>query len=193
MDGENIARRASGVRPGAVKPLDDDQVLRKAVEELFAACQCRVGRYLAQMVDDRALAEDLLQDSFHAALRSRDQLPGIRNPEAWLFGIAHNRALQALRKRRRFSWVLHRLSERPTTTSYDEEIVAVRDLLARHLSPEDRALVLLRYLHDFDSRELAEMTGLTSEAIRQRLSRARARLVAAQVHDDTRRRTDESH
>jgi RNA polymerase sigma factor (sigma-70 family) len=68
-------------------------------------------------------------------------------------------------------------------TGYDEEIVAVRDLLARHLSPEDRALVLLRYLHDFDSRELAEMTGLTSEAIRQRLSRARARLVAAQVHD----------
>jgi RNA polymerase sigma-70 factor (ECF subfamily) len=183
MDAENIAPCALGVRPDAAKPLDDDEALRRTVEELFAACQRRIGRYLAQMVDDRALAEDLLQDSFHDALRSRAQLPGIRSPEAWLYGIAHNRALQALRRRRRFARVLYRLAERPPTTGYDEEIVAVRDLLARHLSPEDRALVLLRYLHGFDSRELAEMTGLTPEAIRQRLSRARARLVAARLQD----------
>jgi RNA polymerase sigma-70 factor (ECF subfamily) len=184
MDGENTAPRALDVRPEAAKPLEDDQALRKAIEELFAACQLRVGRYLAQMVDDRALAEDLLQDSFHDALRSRAQLPRVRNPEAWLYGIARNRALHALRRRRRVARMLYRLGERPTTTDDDQEIVAVRDLLARHLSPEDRALVLLRYLHDFDSRDLAEMTGLTSEAVRQRLSRARARLVAAQVHDD---------
>src|SRR5258705_2327490 len=87
MDGENIARRASGVRPEAAKPRDDDQALRKAIEELFATCQLRVGRYLAQMVDDRALAEDLLQDSFHDALRSRAQLPQVRNREAWLYGV----------------------------------------------------------------------------------------------------------
>lgn len=184
MDGENVARRASGVPPDGARPLDDDLHLRRAVEELFAACQPRVGRYLAQIVDDRALAEDLLQDSFHDALRSRAQLSGVRNPEAWLYGIARNRALQALRRRRRFARMLSRLGERPTTTRYDEEIVAVRDLLARHLSAEDRGLVLLRYLHDFDSHELAEMTGLTSEAIRQRLSRARARLAAAQLHDN---------
>lgn len=184
MDSENIARRASPTQANVAKPLDDDQALRKAVEELFVACQRRVGRYLAQMVDDRALAEDLLQDSFHDALRARAQLPGIRNPEAWLYGIAHNRALQAMRRRRRFARMLYRLSERPPTTVYDEEIVAVRDLLERHLNAEDRALVLLRYLHDFDSRELAEMTGLTPEAIRQRLSRARARLVAAQLRDN---------
>jgi RNA polymerase sigma-70 factor (ECF subfamily) len=183
MDGENVARR-SGMRPDAAKAWADDQALRKTVEELFGACQRRVGRYLAQMVDDRALAEDLLQDSFHDALRSRAQLPGVRNPEAWLYGIARNRALQALRRRRRFARVLYRLGERSTATGYDEEIVAVRDLLARHLSREDRALVLLRYLHDFDSSELAEMTGLTSDAVRQRLSRARARLLAAQLHDN---------
>jgi RNA polymerase sigma-70 factor (ECF subfamily) len=130
------------------------------------------------------LAEDLLQDSFHDALRARAQLQGVRNHESWLYGIARNRALQALRKRRRFDRVLHRLGDRLTTSSDDEEIVAVRDLLKRHLSPEDRALVLLRYLHDFDTSELAAMTGLTPEAVRQRLSRARARIVAAHLHDN---------
>jgi len=191
MDTESIAEPLSGVRPDVAKSLGDDPALRKAIEELFAVCQRRVGRYLAQLVDDRALAEDLLQDSFHDALQSRAELPKIRNPEAWFYGIARNRALQALRRRRRFARVLRRLAERPVSSSDDEEIVAVRDLLARRLSPEDRALVLLRYLHDFDSRELAEMTGLTSEAVRQRLSRARARLIAGDL-DDTRRSPDES-
>ena len=137
------------------------------------------------MVADRALAEDLLQDSFHDALRSRAQLPGVQNPEAWLFGIARNRALQALRKQRRFGGALRRLGSRLPAEREDEEIIVVRDLLARHLSAEDRALVLLRYLHDFDSNELAEMTGLTAEAIRQRLARARARLINAARLDGT--------
>jgi RNA polymerase sigma-70 factor (ECF subfamily) len=184
MNMENTARRATPIPPSVARPLDGDQALRQAVEELFVVCQRRVGRYLAQLVEDRALAEDLLQDSFHDALRSRAQLPGVRNQEAWLFGIARNRALQALRRRRRFARVLRRLGERPIAMVDDTEIVAVRDLLARHLSPEDRALVLLRYLHDFDSGELAVMTGLTPEAVRQRLSRARARLIAAHLHDN---------
>jgi RNA polymerase sigma-70 factor (ECF subfamily) len=156
-----------------------DEELKLAVQELFVACEQRVGRYLAQMVRDRALAEDLLQDSFHDALRSRAQLVEVRSPTAWLFGIARHRALQALRKRRRFERALSRLAQRPQKPVEPEELIAVRDLLERTLTPEDRALILLRYLHDFDSNELAEMTGLSSDAVRQRLFRARSRLAAA--------------
>ena len=161
------------------KRLAEDEALRQMVEELFVRCELRVGRYLAQMVRDRALAEDLLQDSFHDALRSRADLPSVRNHEAWLYGIARNRALAALRRRRRFAGALGRLASLHRDAREEEELVAVRDLLERHLSPEDQALVLLRYLHDFDANELAEMTGLTPEAVRQRLSRARRRLVDA--------------
>ena len=75
--------------------------------------------------------------------------------------------------------MLLRLGAREAATQDDAEVVAVHDLLARTLSPDDRALVLLRYLHDFEVSELAAMTGLTPEAVRQRLSRARARLRAA--------------
>jgi RNA polymerase sigma-70 factor (ECF subfamily) len=150
----------------------------RAVEALFRECQHRVGRYLVQLVGDRELAEDLLQDTFHDALRSSGQLPGVRNPEAWIFGIARHRALRALRRRRRFFGALRRLDASPAQASGDEELVAVRDLLARTLSAEDSALVLLRYLHGFDAVELATMTGSTPEAVRQRLSRARARLHA---------------
>jgi RNA polymerase sigma-70 factor (ECF subfamily) len=176
--------RAAATPPEIAESGNAERPLNHAVEELFVAYQQRIGRYLVQMVADRALAEDLLQDSFHDALRSRAQLPTVRNPEAWLFGIARNRALQALRKQRRFGGALRRLGSRLPAEGEDEEVILVRDLLARHLSAEDRALVLLRYLHDFDSNELAEMTGSTAEAIRQRLSRARSRLISAAQLDD---------
>ena len=40
-------------------------------------------------------------------------------------------------------------------------------------------LLVLRYLHGFDARELAAITGRSPEAVRQRLSRAKRRLLAA--------------
>jgi len=158
----------------------------EAVEQLFCACEMRLGRFLAQMVGDRALAEDLLQESFYEAFRCRDQLGEIENPEAWLFGIARNRALASLRRRRRFRAALERLAPRSEPGERDDvELLALRDLLERTLEPDDRALLVLRYLHGFDAVELAAMTGRTPEAIRQRLARARARLIRAAGHQST--------
>ena len=152
----------------------------EVVERLFYACEPRLGRFLAQMVDDRQLAEDLLQESFYEALRCRDQLGEIENPEAWIFGVARNRALAALRRRRRLRGALERLIQRPQPSERDDlELLALRDLLERHLDPEDRALLILRYLHGFEATELAAMTGRTPEAVRQRLARAKARLIGA--------------
>jgi hypothetical protein len=49
-------------------------------------------------------------------------------------------------------------------------------MLERHLDANDRALLILRYLHGFDAQELSEIFRMTPEAIRQRLSRLRRRL-----------------
>jgi RNA polymerase sigma-70 factor (ECF subfamily) len=155
-------------------------VSAETVEALFHTCETRLGRFLAQMVGNRALAEDLLQDSFLEAFRCCDQLGEIESPEAWLFGIARNRALAALRRRRRFRGALDRLVQRPDATERDDlELVVLRDLLQRTLDPDDRALLILRYLHGFGATELAAMTGRSPEAVRQRLSRARVRLIQA--------------
>ena len=153
---------------------------RAAIEVLFAECESRLGRFLVQMVRDRSLAEDLLQDTFHDAFRARSQLAGIPNPEPWLFGFARNRALSALRRRRRGLTAVGRLAQRDGSRQYhDQELVVLRDLLERTLDPEERALLLLRYLHGFDAAELATIVGSTPGAVRQRLSRSRQKLLAA--------------
>jgi DNA-directed RNA polymerase specialized sigma24 family protein len=58
-------------------------------------------------------------------------------------------------------------------------LLALRDLLQRHVEPEDRALLVLRYLHGFGATELAAMTGRSPDAVRQRLARAKNRLIRA--------------
>jgi RNA polymerase sigma-70 factor, ECF subfamily len=152
------------------------------VEALFRAHAQELGRYLVAMVRDRALAEDLLQDTFHDALRAWERLDGVGNERAWLYGIARHRALGALRRSRRFQRAVARLAgSGGSTQEADEEVVALLDLLERELDPELRALVLLRYLHGFRAAELAEMTGLSPDAVRQRLARGRARLIAKEA------------
>ena len=177
-------------RPQDERPHDGleavSAVHTETVEQLFHGCELRLGRFLAQMVGDRALAEDLMQDSFAEAFRCREQLAGVENPEAWLFGIARNRALAALRRRRRFRAAFERLVPRSEPRERDDlELLAVRDLLQRTLNPDDRALLILRYLHGFDAGELAAMTGRTPEAVRQRLARARARVIRAAGREPT--------
>ena len=149
-----------------------------SVEEWFSAYESELGKYLVQFVRDRALAEDLLQETFHDAYRARRALPTIRNPRAWLYGIARKHALGALRRQRRLDRAIARLvlrNEQPA--AIDRRAAAILNLLEDTLAPEDRALVLLRYLHGFDANELAEMTGRSPAAVRQRLSRARTRLL----------------
>jgi RNA polymerase sigma-70 factor (ECF subfamily) len=158
-------------------------VAQPAIDALFRAHAQELGRYLVAMVRDRSLAEDLLQDTFYDALRAQEQLPQVENERAWLYGIARHRALRALRRRRRFQRAVVRLAgSREEGHEGDEALVTLLDLLdllERELGPEPRALVLLRYVHGFQAVELAEMTGLSPEVVRQRLARARARLLAA--------------
>lgn len=149
------------------------------MEALFRTHAQELGRYLVAMVRDRSLAEDLLQDTFHDALRAHERLPSIANERAWLYGIARHRALGALRRGRRFRRAVVRLgTSREVAQNADDELVALLDLLERELPPDLRALVLLRYVHDFRAAELAELTGLSAEAVRQRLARARLQLIA---------------
>lgn len=161
-----------------------DDVFAAQVEELFRRCERRIGKYLVQMVGDRGLAEDLLQDVFYDAFRVREQLQDVRSAEAWLFGIARNRALNARRRGRRLQAALTRLARPSVSSEPDHELFALRDLLERHVTPEDRSLLILRYLHGFDACELGEMTGRSAEAVRQRLARARAKLIAAAAEED---------
>jgi RNA polymerase sigma-70 factor (ECF subfamily) len=146
------------------------------IEALFASNEHRLGQFLVQMVRDRALAEDLLQETFLDAFRASSRLDGVASPDAWLFGIARHRALASLRRTRRMQRAVEGLWQRTVDRGETSSQVEVMDVLGRALGADDRALVLLRYVHDVDAATLAELTGRSPAAIRKRLQRACAAL-----------------
>ncbi len=147
------------------------------VEELFTRYEPELGRFIAQMVRSKQLADDLLQETFLAAWRSRDSLSEVRDPRAWLYGIARHRVLMYLRGWRRAIAAYDRFVEqRGQPPANESEAHAIRDLIARTLTPEERSVVVLFHLHGFRADEIAGMSGRSHAAVRKQLERARSKL-----------------
>ena len=72
----------------------------RAVEELYATYRDDLFRYLCSLTHDPAQAEDLLSETFLQALQSAGSFRGQSSEKTWLFGIASNLWLRALRRRR---------------------------------------------------------------------------------------------
>ena len=90
------------------KALTDQEVVRHAVAGREAAYRELIRRYqrpvfslLYRMVRDRELAEDLAQETFLKAWKALARFDPGRRFSSWIFKIAHNSALDELRRRRR--------------------------------------------------------------------------------------------
>ena len=70
-------------------------------EPLLVAMRPRLHRYCARMVGSVIDGEDVLQDALIKAVEGRPAAGAIQNLEGWLFRIAHNTALDFLRRRNR--------------------------------------------------------------------------------------------
>src|SRR5258708_22451367 len=71
------------------------------IEALLAAMRPKLHRYCARMVGSVIDGEDVLQDALIKAVEAFASAGHIGNPEGWLFKIAHNTALDFLRRRSR--------------------------------------------------------------------------------------------
>src|ERR1700721_1365148 len=72
-----------------------------SIDRLLVAMRPRLHRYCARMVGSAIDGEDVLQDALIKAVESFASASPIRNPEGWLFRVAHNTALDFLRRRNR--------------------------------------------------------------------------------------------
>ncbi len=71
------------------------------LERLVVAMRPKLHRYCARMVGSVIDGEDMLQDVLIKAVAAHAAAREIGNPEGWLFRIAHNTALDFLRRRHR--------------------------------------------------------------------------------------------
>ena len=160
-------------------------VSREGPAETFASLYERtfpkVYAYVASLVRDRTSAEDVTAQAFERAYRRRRSYrPSRGTPEAWVFGIARNAALDELRRRRRRA----RLETDPedlAAPSTDDHVElalrreAVRAALAA-LAERERDLVALKIIGGLSNAELAGVLGVSESNAGTRLHRTITKL-----------------
>jgi RNA polymerase sigma-70 factor (ECF subfamily) len=163
-----------------------------AFERLFERYHAPILNYLHRMVGDRALAEDLTQDSFVKAYRA---LPNTRQDlafKAWLYRIATNTAISHLRRKKLVRWVPFLAGQDHSTGESIERSVSRKHDVEQALSklPQHYAAVLLlRHYQGLSLAETAQALDITENAAKLRLFRARKAFAAVyggpvEDHDD---------
>jgi RNA polymerase sigma-70 factor (ECF subfamily) len=168
-----------------------------AFEELVERYQHRLVAVMAHLVGNAEEAEDLAQEVFLRVYRARKKYRPRSKFSTWLFTIANNLALNALRARQRRPVVpLNTRDSGPLGPRPQEQLapdpgtgpqqkVQKAELAQRiraaleTLNERQRLAVMLNKFEDMNYAEIAEVMGLTTKAVKSLLSRARTNLRAA--------------
>src|SRR2546430_12743870 len=144
-----------------------------ALEALFRHHWPRAYRAASLVVHDSAAAEDIAQEAFLAAIRALDRFDRSRPFGPWLHRIVVNRAIDWARARALRAEA--ELDERPAPDAQRELDDPTVAALAR-LSPEHRAVIVLRHLLEYTPGEIAELLDLPRGTVNSRLRRGLDRL-----------------
>lgn len=171
-----------------------------AFDAVFAAYRRRLYGYLVRMTRRRDAAEDLLQEVFLRLAQHARELAADTRLGAWLFTVAHRQVISWARARAVRAQLAGELvgpgglggdgASRPEPDAIDpapsphdavggaQAQRALEQAFAA-LAPPYREVALLIGVEGLPTAEVAHILGLTPEAVRQRLARARAQLAAA--------------
>ena len=163
---------------------------RTALDSLLARLRPRLHRYCARMVGSVIDAEDVVQEASIKAIEAIAGPSAIANPEAWLFQIVHNAALDVLRRRARQPAFgdaedLAMVSD-PSDETYQREAAAAALHTFMRLPVAQRSSVILKDVLGYSLDEIGGITGSSLAAVKAALHRGRERLRAALVEPDDR-------
>ena len=160
---------------------------RAALDAVFRAHAAMLERLLGRLVGPRADVEDLLQDTFSAAIAAFPKFRGEASVKTWLHRIAVNVAHKHLRHPRHQREVQLETDAEPGVRIADD--LAERQQLARlyeHLDAIDvrkRIALLLHVVDDLPIAEVAALTGASRAATKSRIFWARRALLKRLARD----------
>jgi RNA polymerase sigma-70 factor, ECF subfamily len=170
----------------ARQPLDTS---RQRLERLYRACRDDLYAYVATLLRDRHLAEDVTAQAFERAFRRQRLFDPRRGSErAWLFAIARNAALDELRRRKRTVPVAdaRRTEDADRESEQLESILRTASILDAVLSlpARERELIALKFYAGLTNSEIARVLGVSNSNAGTMLHRTIAKLrKACNEHD----------
>jgi RNA polymerase sigma-70 factor (ECF subfamily) len=153
---------------------------RGEFERLVGELRPKLHRYCARMTGSAVDGEDIVQDALIKAFTALPNVGVIDNPEGWLFRIAHNTALDFLRRRVRGPMMQSDegldMIAAPDPTNQDHEVAAMSLRTFMRLPALQRSAVILKDVLGHSLVEIASITGASEVAAKSALQRGRVRL-----------------
>jgi RNA polymerase sigma-70 factor (ECF subfamily) len=154
---------------------------RAELERLLGELRPRLHRYCARMTGSAVDGEDIVQDAMIKAFAALPDVGVVDNPEGWLFRIAHNTALDFLRRRARGPVMqneeaLDMIAAAPDASGQDHEVAAASLRTFMRLPALQRSAVILKDVLGHSLEEIASITGASEPAAKSALQRGRVRL-----------------
>lgn len=155
----------------------------EAFKTLHHAYQRRLLAYAMKMLSDAGAAEELSSDVMFEVWKQARQFRGKSKVSTWIFGIAHYKALNALR--RKGPGIAVTLDQAKTTSDRrpDPEQLAERcDMLERletalgYLSLDHREVIELTFYHEFSYEEIARIMNCPVNTVKSRMFYARQKM-----------------
>jgi RNA polymerase sigma-70 factor, ECF subfamily len=163
-----------------MKLVPDAPAAAGGIDGLLAGMRPRLHRYCARMVGSAIDGEDVLQDALIKAVESHATAGAIGNPEGWLFRIAHNTALDFLRRRNRQEAL--RSAEEVDMIADPADAVLSRQIASASLRTfmrlpvAQRASVILMDVLGCSLQEICEVMDFSLPAVKAALHRGRTQL-----------------
>ncbi|UCC97787.1 MAG: sigma-70 family RNA polymerase sigma factor [Phycisphaerales bacterium] len=142
-----------------------------------------VTRMIGNLINDRHICEDIAQEVFLAAYRKLGSFDPARSSfSTWLFTIARNRSINAMKKRRAAS--VGRPPERMNSTGpadaiEQDELYARLDAALNALVPRHRRALVLAEFEDLSYEKIAQIEGVRVGTVKSRINRAKKKLRSA--------------
>ncbi|MES2328918.1 MAG: sigma-70 family RNA polymerase sigma factor [Bacteroidota bacterium] len=171
--------------------LNPDQWVNQYADALYG--------YTLHRVNDAALAEDIVQETFLSAWKARDTFKGEASEKSWLFTICKNKIIDHYRKKARD--IVQPLAERSATDGFFDEVehwtqedqpadwgidyqqnidnkefYQVLEGCKKKLQELQQAVFSMKYLEDLDSAEICKVLGITSSNYWVLIHRAKLQL-----------------
>lgn len=176
------------VRPPEITSSDDSQLLldieivraaatgdQTAFAYLFKTRSGKISRYLNSLLLDKSDAEESVAEVFVTAWRNLKKLRQPERFDSWLFRIAHNHAVDRMRKRKQTEPLdskaaTNKVDTNPqrcpeTSLELAEQQQFIRETLLQ-LPDEQREVLTLRFLAEMSHAEVARQMDRSAEAVR---------------------------
>jgi RNA polymerase sigma-70 factor (ECF subfamily) len=161
-----------------------------AIQAIYTTYYPKIYNYAFMQMGDVQAAEDLASDVMLKMIEAINTYKFQGLPfGAWVFRIARNRLIDLHRRRKRRGEV--DLSETMSTALANPQVLAERALergqiqvALKHLTPEQRQVIVLKFIEGFDNRSVGKIMGRSEGAIKSLQHRALAALRRI-LHPDT--------